>query len=261
MIIQRTCPICGVTYNADAVRLKYGRQTTCSRQCSYKLRANNLENNKVLTCATCGIEFKRSISQIKGDVSFCSSKCHYKARSNGTLKRIITKPYNISDAGRKAWAIGAQKVRQTRLIRNNYKHSESTKALMSLRMAGSIESKKMSRSSKIEDVVASVLDEIGIAYRRQVAYRASDGTFAFVFDFMIADDVAIEVNGTFWHADPRFYPNGAVHKTQKHNAQKWNKKINDATTKGIKVIEIWEYDIKQNAHSAVVSALSAHLPK
>lgn len=259
MIIQRICPVCDVVYSADVKRLKHGRQTTCSRQCSYKMRANNLENSKVVICATCGIEFKRSVSQIKSDVVFCSTKCHYKARSNGTLKRIITKPYNVSDAGRKAWAIGAQKTRKIRLMRNNYKHSDETKKLLSLRTANAIQTNKISRSSKIENVVAGVLDMLCVPYRRQVVHRANDGTFAFVFDFMIADDVAIEVNGTFWHADPRFYPDGAVHKIQQHNLQKWNRKIESAKNNGITIIEIWEYDIKQNAHSAVVSALSAHL--
>ena len=155
--------------------------------------------------------------------------------------------------------MGAVKTRQTRLMRNNYKHSESAKIKMSLRMANDIENKKISRSSKIENTVADVLDTLGITYRRQVAYRAENGTFAFVFDFMITENVAIEVNGTFWHADSRFYSNEKLHKIQKHNLQKWNKKINDAKNKGIKVIEIWEYDIKKDAHSAVVNALNAHL--
>lgn len=37
----RTCPMCGINYFADLVRLKHGRQSTCSRACSYKLRASS----------------------------------------------------------------------------------------------------------------------------------------------------------------------------------------------------------------------------
>ncbi len=36
---NRTCPVCSIEYYADPQRLKHGRQTTCSRFCSYKLRA------------------------------------------------------------------------------------------------------------------------------------------------------------------------------------------------------------------------------
>jgi G:T-mismatch repair DNA endonuclease (very short patch repair protein) len=259
MIVQCVCPVCNVLYDADANRLKYGRQTTCSRQCSYKLRANKLKNNVMLTCAMCNTQFTRCVSKIKGGMSFCSDDCHYKAASAKILKRIVLKKYNITDAGRLGWAEGAKKTRQTRLMRNNYKHSESTKIAMSLRMANNIESGKISRSSKLENIVAGVLDNIGIAYRKQVVQRAENGTFAFVFDFMIGDNIAIEVNGTFWHADPRFYSSEKLHKIQIHNTQKWIKKINDAKIKGIKIIEIWEYDIEQDAHSAVMNALNAHL--
>lgn len=38
--ISRTCPVCGTSYLADLQRLKHGRQSTCSRDCSYKLRAS-----------------------------------------------------------------------------------------------------------------------------------------------------------------------------------------------------------------------------
>lgn len=38
-LVQCSCPICGVAYSADEARLKHGRQTTCSRKCSYAYRA------------------------------------------------------------------------------------------------------------------------------------------------------------------------------------------------------------------------------
>src|SRR5699024_11048223 len=33
--VNRECPVCAVSYEADPVRLRHGRQTTCSRACSY----------------------------------------------------------------------------------------------------------------------------------------------------------------------------------------------------------------------------------
>lgn len=39
--IHRICPVCNTKYTAEAIRLKFGRQTTCSRRCSYDLRNRN----------------------------------------------------------------------------------------------------------------------------------------------------------------------------------------------------------------------------
>lgn len=37
---MRSCPVCGIRYFADPVRLKHGRELTCSRTCLYTLRAS-----------------------------------------------------------------------------------------------------------------------------------------------------------------------------------------------------------------------------
>ena len=104
---ERVCPVCGVVYIANLTRLKHGRQTTCSRTCSYALRAGKLENSVALTCSTCGTEFKRAPSAIKSKHGgrFCSTACHYAGRSIGATKRVITKPYTISPEAYEAWRI------------------------------------------------------------------------------------------------------------------------------------------------------------
>ncbi len=38
-LCEQRCPVCGATYLAEPARLRHGRQSTCSRACSYKLRA------------------------------------------------------------------------------------------------------------------------------------------------------------------------------------------------------------------------------
>ena len=60
--MNKICPICDKKYDADPQRLKHGRQTTCSRKCSYKLRSINYPKRKRV-CDTknkmclCGKEF------------------------------------------------------------------------------------------------------------------------------------------------------------------------------------------------------------
>jgi len=112
LTVERKCPVCGVTYLADQVRLRHGRQTTCSRKCSYTLRAGLLSRAKTFKCAVCGNEVLRSPSKVKSSFVFCSPDRplhHYSGRSMGLVHRIVTKPYNISDAGRDGWREAAKR--------------------------------------------------------------------------------------------------------------------------------------------------------
>lgn len=93
--VKRKCPVCGKTYIADATRLKWGRETTCSRKCSYQLRAEKKRSSTVLLCPVCGKEFGRSPAQMKyiKYTNVCSLKCLYKGRSLGIIPRVVKKPY------------------------------------------------------------------------------------------------------------------------------------------------------------------------
>src|SRR5215218_3678151 len=108
---ERVCPVCSTVYFASTTRLKWGRQTTCSRACSYALRAGKQENSVNLVCATCGTKFKRPAAAVKGKhgSQFCSRSCHYAGRSIGVTKRIVSKSYTISPSAYEAWRIGAKK--------------------------------------------------------------------------------------------------------------------------------------------------------
>jgi hypothetical protein len=86
-MIERTCPNCNKTYLADPSRLKFGRQTTCSRQCSYELRGKEKQNHDTHTCQICGILFERKPFQSRAKiVTVCSMECYKKAR----IKKLVT---------------------------------------------------------------------------------------------------------------------------------------------------------------------------
>lgn len=101
--IERNCPVCRVPYLADEVRLRHGRGTTCSRECSYKLRAGLLSKTKAYKCAVCGATVLRSPAQVKSAFIFCSRACHYHGRALGLVLRVVKQPYSISEEGRKGW--------------------------------------------------------------------------------------------------------------------------------------------------------------
>lgn len=115
--IDRHCPVCDTVYPADESRLRHGRQTTCSRACSYRLRGDEKKNRVSFRCAICEREFERPPSRVKGKygAQFCSPECHYSARSLGLSLRVVTEPYvhsdetlrKLSEAGALAYASGA----------------------------------------------------------------------------------------------------------------------------------------------------------
>lgn len=83
--ITRQCPVCGNSYIADSTRLKHGRQTTCSRRCSYILRAQQKKHTTPLTCRGCGKSFERQPATVRGTHAFCSVECYhaYRAKQAG----------------------------------------------------------------------------------------------------------------------------------------------------------------------------------
>lgn len=253
----RTCPVCGISYSADPGRLKHGRETTCSRKCSYDLRAKNKARIVEIACARCGRELNRSPSKIKGKhgATFCSRLCHYAGRSEGLTRRVVTRPYRISEAGRAAWRASRHKAVATRRLRDNYVKSAATIAKMSIATARAIaRSQSQFYSSKIEHIVADQLQRLGVPFRRQRIVRDDRGRFAAVFDFWLtAVGVALEVNGTYWHADSRVYPapKGDV---QIRAVARYQRKLDLCARLGIRVVEVWELDLKKDPLQAVCNA-------
>jgi len=175
----------------------------------------------------------------------------------GKSLRIVQKPYNISEAARLAWRQGAQKTRKTRMERDNYKHTDATKAKLRHANCRAIAEGRINTSSKLEEEAIPVLNAMGIDYIQQFPIRDEKGRFVCVFDFFIpVYNLAIEVNGTFWHADTRFFPNGPVHLIQKRNAVKWDMKIKTAKLRGYRIVSLWEEDIKQMGHEYIRQTIS-----
>lgn len=118
--VERTCPVCSAIYFADAQRLKHGRQTTCSRKCSYLLRANQLSSGLEVSCSYCGALFKRSLRLLakpKHGAAFCSPECHYAARGCGIVKRTVLKPYRYTESGKAAMLAASKRPKGKRIFR------------------------------------------------------------------------------------------------------------------------------------------------
>lgn len=251
---ERVCPACGKSYQADPKRLRHGRETTCSRACSYKHRMRSRSSLITVSCI-CGREFVRSACQVKTKhgMCYCSRACMYAGRVSRLTPRVCEKPYVLTDAGREALAESRLRGQATRRL-SGYRHSESTKEKLREATTKQIASTRRA-VSRTEDKVAQELTARGIDFRRQVAIRdPRTGRFGACVDFLI-DGVAVEVNGTFWHADPTVYPSGPTHTSQWRTAIAYARKRGLLFRLDIPVVEIWERRVTEDVADAVDRAL------
>lgn len=92
-----------------------------------------------------------------------------------------------------------------------------------------------------EEICKEIIEELGISTKgkREVPFEQ------YRMDFLI-NDVDIEVQGTYFHCDPRFYPNGAINDTQAYMIPKDERRRCYIESKGYKVLYIWEHDLYVN---------------
>lgn len=110
--------------------------------------------------------------------------------------------------------------------------------------------------SKLENRVARVLDSVGIRYVRQYGLLNEYGKVVGVFDFWLPDiGILLEVNGTYWHADPRVYRRDRLTIAQRRNVAIWRRKVRFVKQVGIPLAVVWESDFNREGAAAVRDAL------
>ena len=133
-------------------------------------------------------------------------------------------------------------------VKNIWKnYSEEKKQEIIRNLYASI-NKNKECGSKIEKRIASILDDMDMSYCRQYFINGSRHPY----DFRITNtNILIEVNGRWWHADPRYYKEND---TVKQPGKKYNLKAKDiwdkdkkniefALKNGFFVVTFWEDDI------------------
>lgn len=64
-------------------------------------------------------------------------------------------------------------------------------------------------------------------------------------------DMLIEIDGSYFHGDPRFYNEKNMNAMQKHNKMVDKLKDEWAALHGIPLLRIWEYDIRHNPKKVI----------
>lgn len=93
------------------------------------------------------------------------------------------------------------------------------------------------KTSKTEEIMKLILDDLGIKYIHQVAIEGK------IYDFLVYDKIILEVDGHFHHADPRDFPNGPQYPIQIRTVENDKIKNEIANRLGYRLIRIWDTDI------------------
>lgn len=89
-----------------------------------------------------------------------------------------------------------------------------------------------------EKQVELALTELNIPFRRGLTIKGV-GTAVWKPDFLVSTNVVIEVNGNYWHCNPRFYAE-PINKIQVYALDKDKRKREFYEYSGYSLIEIWE---------------------
>ena len=244
--VERDCPVCQRRYNANPARLKFGRETTCGRACSYELRASKLKHSEQRQCGGCGKIIVRSPARIKSrhGAVFCSPACAYANRV-----RVVEKPYVIvAEYDRKS---AAQKAWQTRHA-NPKPYPEAARQKAASRAIERIE--HGDKVSKFERKAAQVFRLLGFDICTSVGVRSERGVFAAVFDIVVpVRRIIIECHGDYWHGGRWLWQSPDA--TQAKNLAREAGKIELARALGYEVRLLWEQQFKRDPCGACLAVV------
>jgi very-short-patch-repair endonuclease len=96
-------------------------------------------------------------------------------------------------------------------------------------------------TSKVEaDVISWVTEE---NFKIETQFKIGN----FLFDGHVKNsNILIEVNGDYWHCNPKVYQNGPINEMQKTHIKRDFAKKHFAAKEGYYLVTVWEKDIKDN---------------
>lgn len=276
MPVSLNCVKCNSDFKvkpSHASRIKF-----CCRQCY--LDYTKEHSKKVLTCQFCKKEFKTEpYKATRLKQKFCSSQCAFNHKSmvagefDDLIKYLYEQEWSIYEIGaiiHKSGTAVQGRLKEMKIKRRTASelrngrfnptrgvgHSDKTKQKLreasilhfsdpknrerqAILTSKQIEQGKTGKfNNNLEKQMKILLESLEICY--QQCFRISRK----VYDFKLLDyPILIETDGTFWHADPRFYNQSNLTAIQAKNKQNDLFKNDLALNNNFILIRIWEYDI------------------
>ena len=206
----RTCPICGNTFECS----KKSSKKLCSRKCQGKWQSTQT-----------GINNPR-FKQIEIQCDWCKKKFYAKKyKVESSQKNFCSKEC------RKEW------------FAKDYSQRDDVKIASRKRAISMLESGAFNKTdTECQKQLNLILEELNIEYVNEKGY---DGIYS-VDNYLLNEDLIIEVMGEFWHCDNRKYSK-IQYKNQLDRIIRDKAKHNYFKNKyNINILYLWECDIIEN---------------
>jgi len=227
-IIELICSECETKFDAnrkDSLRYK---NHFCSRECESNFREK--ESHDLRCCENC----KKKFECKKHDkLRFCSIACQGEWQSKTRIgKDSATYKHGITDNMRtkKCERCGKEMIGTPKSFEKQKFCSVGCRI------------RSMNKTMTAPHVaVTTILEENNIEFSIEHSIKR------FSIDCFIYDRFAIEIMGTYWHCDPRFYKI-PIDNIQEHSISSDSNKNKYLNYLYIPVLYIWEYDIATNTN-------------
>lgn len=131
------------------------------------------------------------------------------------------------------------RARSAKKARHVTPHSEESKQLMRARTAKRISEGRLARKSEPQRMVEEMLANLGVQFSSEYFLDF------FSIDIAIPErKIAIEVDGDYFHSNPRLYPEIPQYGAQLRNFNQDQKKNQYLASQGWTLIRYWESDVK-----------------
>lgn len=287
----RNCLIC----NSEFTLLEgQGMKRTCSDECRKKhnnlrRKKNILKHLETFKCIHC----EKEVTRYRKRNGFCSRSCASKKYiEDGTYDKWRLRVNEKIGINKECIKCKTQFYCEPRDMENKKLcgSEECRKSYMSEYMTKNNPSfGKKEKLGVREKVKNTLLEKYGVKnafalakhislskpQKELIEYLKNNTKYTIFYDFPIYNkqdklykvdiyikelNQIIEFNGTYWHADPRFYKEDfVIKKKQKTSKQIWEedqKRLKDLSDMGYKVKVIWEYDYKLNKNDILTELVN-----
>jgi very-short-patch-repair endonuclease len=235
--VERVCPQCKQIFFTTPSVVEKGKGVYCSRACfDITLHARILDEKIAALYLVEG----KDIADIARELGVTGMSIHHRMKKAGIPRR------NRSESsrgerngmfGRTHNAQSRQKIREANFIQfSDPAARERHGIITAIQIA---EGRTGKTNNKLEQHFTKLLQSLHIKY--QQSYRIGRS----IYDFYLPDiHTLVECDGTFWHADPRTYPDRTkLSKVQQKNVENDARKNKLAEDKGFQLLRFWEHDI------------------
>lgn len=228
--------------------------------------------NEYINKKKTSIEISEEIGIVKCQLLKMLHYYKIKLRSSGEAKKLSIEKNGLWNKGLTKWEHPSiMKYAKSRVGRNNPFYTAPGYEIRKQKLldVSSKARKKYSYNNipkTTEQRMIKILDARGINYIRSFSLRYDKNGFKswFLYDFLIDGVFILELNGDYWHANPKFYKANDIVKAKgfklAYEIWEWDKnKVKLAISRGYKCFVLWESEMSSMDDNEIWNSIEKQL--